>query len=207
MLNNESYLRYLAIDLLTRGTKTLSPNHFHSLKRALACDDIPTISNILSSYELRPKGIDTRSTLTSLLSSLNLSLHGNVSTHYTISSSNSSNPYSFLVGEYTYLSNVGDSLRSIDRFPGCLSIEFVSLYSWGKCKSNTSVSCLPSNFISSNNYLSTRTNKPPSNNTLLKSSNSNLNSTLNSNLNSSSNPLMKEKSNKNNKKKESIVLI
>lgn len=130
----ELYERYLCIDLLTRGKGLMHTQDYTELKIALATNNIESIRNTLSLYELKAKGLDTRENLNSLLRHLGLVIEGNRGSNYRVSPSVPLNfiQHTSLIREYRHLSDIGNSLRELESQPGALGLEFISLYSWGK---------------------------------------------------------------------------
>ena len=131
------YERRLLIDLLIRGQLTKEDRL--TLTNALELDNLSLAQSVLEQYELKPRGIDTKSLLSNILNAFNMKLEGTNSINgYTVTSeySNDLLKYPHILGSYRYLQDIGDTLRNLEGKPGTLNRMMLELYSWGKCLNN-----------------------------------------------------------------------
>lgn len=131
------YERRLLIDLLIRGQ--LTKEERLTISNALELDNLSLAQNVVIHYELKPRGIDTKSSLSNILNSFSMKLEGTNSLNgYSVTSeyTNDLLKYPHILGSYRYLGDIGDTLRNLEGKPGTLDRMMLELYSWGKCLNN-----------------------------------------------------------------------
>lgn len=127
------YETLLCLELLTRGG--LDKDEIKALKTSLSKGDLSKAKEVCNSYDLHPRGNDSKEVLNGVLHGLGMTIEGSssqggYSVVYTTRKPKDPLEYTHLIGEYRHLSDIGNALRKMESFPGERGNDFLALYSW-----------------------------------------------------------------------------